>query len=245
MSHLTTLGLVSFVLLSNVATAATIITYDLAGDGNGVIAGPFSGIVSAVDYDPRTAVLGQDGDSNTITGFSVQNTNVYMRATGTQTSSLPGSGTEAYHTFGISVSGLGVNEVLDLTSVTFDYEVTGTTTNTGFYISFFSDAVGFDDLNDRLANENWTSGVVPVTVDLTSTNTIAGSTFTGLTNGSDIQFRIYFGDDGTNEDSTSAIHRIRQDLVISGDTRVIPEPQTYALIMGALACGLLLLRRRK
>ena len=230
--------IVALLVTAGSAAADTIVSYSLSGSsaGAGVVQPAFTGLVAADDYDPRTAAIGTDGDSNTISGFSIQNDNVYLRATGTLQSSLPGGGTNAWHTFGLSVTGLPANDVLDLTAVKFNYEATGNNSSTAFYFSVFSDAVGFDDLNDRLANGNFGGSVVPVTVDLTSANAVAGNAFTGLTNGADIEFRIYFGDDGSFDDDTSAIHRVRQFLTIEGETRTIPEPATAAVLaLGAIA----------
>ncbi len=221
--------------------AAIIVSYGLSSPGAGAVQSAFSGKVNAENYDPRSDVIEQDGSGNTISGFSNQNDNVYLRASGSLQSSLPGFGTNAYHTFGLSVTGLGAQEVLDLTAVNLTYDVTGTTTGTAFFFSFFSDAVGFDDLNDRLGNGTWGGSQNDVTINLTSSNAVAGSAFTGLTNGTDIEFRIYFGDDGVNEDNTAAIHRVRQYLTIEGEPRVVPEPATGALVL--LSLGAVLLRR--
>ncbi len=247
--------IVTFTLVLSVRSqAALIVSYDLDGPGTGVVQAGFSGKVTADNYDPRTGSIGKDGagfDENTISGFSTGNDNVYMRTTGTTTSSLPGDGTNAYHTFGLSVSGLGVNEVLNLTNITFDYIGTGSwASNATAYFSFFSDAVGFDDFNDRLGNKTLngngaiTTGVA-IDIDLTSSNSNAGSAFTGLTNGTDLEFRIYFGDtvSGSEYSVTNVIQRIYQDLEINGTLQTIPEPSSLLLLLSAVT-GLVWLRRR-
>lgn len=228
------------------AGAAIIATYDFNGDGDAALESAFSGVVNALPYDPRSAAIGEDSSSNTISGFSTQNDNVYLRTSGTLQNSLPGSGTNAFHTFSLSVSGLGVGEVLDLTSISFTHAVTGTTGSTAFFTSFFSDAVGFDDLNDRLGNSLLASDPLSesVEIDLTPSNSVASTAFTGLTNGTDVEFRIYFGDDGVNDDSTNSIHRIQEPLTISGDIRVIPEPADIALVF-AVGAGLFAAMRRR
>ncbi|GHB91110.1 PEP-CTERM sorting domain-containing protein [Cerasicoccus arenae] len=234
-----------FISFCSSLPASTIVTYKLADNGNGIVAPSFSSVVSAGEYDPRTSALGTDGSGSTISGFSTQSTNTYMRATGTTVSSLPSSGTNAYHTFAISIAGLAVDEVLDLTSVSFRYYATGSTSSTTFTMSFFSDAVGFAD-PDRLGTQTLSGSTLDTAqvIDLTSSNSVAGTAFTGLTNGTDIEFSIYFGDTGSNANNTNAINRIGQDLVISGDVRVVPEPSTYAMIMAGLMAGSVLLRRR-
>lgn len=233
--------------------SALIITYHFNGDGGndpaeGSVAAAFSGKVTADDYNPTAGGLSV-GD----TGFSSANGNVYVRSTVTTNNSLPSSGTSAWHTFGLSVSGLAANEVLNLTDVTFGYQATGSTGGTGFFWSFFSDAVGSTyDLSERLANGDQGAPIVE-TVDLTSSNPVAGNLFTGLTNGTDIEFRVSFGDDGAQENNANSIHRlgiynsVGQKLQINGEIEIsaIPEPAAISLFLtAALALGLMLRRPR-
>lgn len=238
-----------FLLLPAGLPAATLVSYGLNG-GVGAVQVPFAGVVSAINYDPRTAAIGTDGDGNTISGFSTQNDNVYMRSTGTTSSSLASGGSNAYHTFGISVIGLGANEVLNLTDVDFNYYGTGSwSTNAAIYFSFYSDEVGLADA-DRLGNLTLagSSNITALTnanIDLTPTNLAAGTAFTGLANGTDIHFRIYFGDNlsGGAISDTQDIQRIKRFLTISGDiqTILIPEPASVFLVLAALS-GLILIR---
>ena len=165
-SRTPTIALV-ILLLAGPLCAGTIVSYAFNGNGTGVVQPAFTGTVTAGNYDPRSSSIGSG-----VTGFSINNDNVYMRATGTGTSSLASSGTNAWHTFSLNVTGLGAGEVLDLTGVGFTYTATGTTTDTTFSISFYSDAVGFTDA-DVLGDATLSSATTlssPVAIDLASSN---------------------------------------------------------------------------
>lgn len=247
----------SFLLImlacSSFLRADILLTYDFNGTLAGEVAPAFTGKLTAADYDVRA-----DQHDAGVTGLSGANFNVFMRATGTTTDSTIFSGTEAYHTFGLTVNGLAANERLDLTSISFGYQVSGTISQTAFFWSLFSDAVGTAyDLDERLGNASFfvsgsdPSPVVVSSVDLTSSNTVAGSSFTGLSNGTTIQFLIGFGDDGTNDGNADAIHRVGvfggngQAIQIEGNISVIPEPSTLFLVLTAGVVSLGLLRRRR
>lgn len=197
-------------------------------------------LVTADDYDPRSAAVGGD-DSATSTGTGT----AFMRAENTPDTTNP-DGHNFYHSFTLTVDGLGAGQTLDLTSLTYDYFITSPSNGSAslnYFTGIYSPTTGIADLSGKLGGYSFIgltqtadSDVVNDVVDLTSANGVAGSAFTGLGNGSSVEFRIYFGDTSS---SNGRIHRI-DNLEVNGT--VVPEPG--ATLLGAFGLTLLLRRRR-
>lgn len=200
------------------ASAETLANFDFAGGSTASTDSSALSIVSA--YDARSvAVGGDDSDVSSGTGTA------YMRAENTPNSSDPATNT-FYHTFNVTVAGLGVGETLDLTSLSFDY--TATQISGTFIVGTYSDAVGYTDTSDKLATTDITTNAGDsFVIDLTDSNTVAGTAFTGLTNGQIIEFRFVFGD---NSVSNSRIHRL-DNITLEG--QVDGSPPASNLIVNS------------
>ncbi|NWK55255.1 PEP-CTERM sorting domain-containing protein [Verrucomicrobiaceae bacterium N1E253] len=231
---LTVLGLA----LSSASHAAVLVEYPFAGS----LVSTDSSIYSSVStYDVRSAAIGAADDPGTdydddsaISG----NDGVFMRAQNTPTNTSPVG--VFYHSFSMTVQNLGVGEILNLTTLDFKYyasRIDGT-----FSLGLYSDAVGYTGTGDKLTtttNINANEGST-FSIDLTSTNTVAGTAFTGLTNGDTIDFRFYFADNASSINTDNQIHRL-DDISINGVVTAIPEPSSAAL----LGLGLLTLCNRR
>ncbi|MEP4077249.1 PEP-CTERM sorting domain-containing protein [Haloferula sp.] len=218
------------------ASGVVLSSFDFTG---GSTASSDSSIYSTTSiYDARTAEIaaaddpltGYDNDSAVSSGTGT----AFMRAQNTPNSSSP-VGTVFYHEFSMTVANLGVGQTLNLTSFDFDYFATQISGQ--FFTGVYSDAVGYTGTGDKLGTTNIGSNAGnSFSLDLTSANSVAGSSFTGLTNGETIEFRITFGD---NVSADNRIHRV-DNIVLNGD--VVPEPSTA--LLGGLGLLALLRRRR-
>ncbi len=226
--------------LAPASHAATLASYNF--DGASTASTDTDASTTASDYDPRSAFMANTGRS----GISSSSENAFMRSEEAPFSSNIGTNTNTYHSFTLTVDGLAPNEVLNITSLSYSYGPnTGASNSAGQLISaLYASPVGFVDADDRIArtalsgSEN-NSGAF-VIIDLTSTNTVAGESFTGLTNGEVVEFRFLFGDNFTG----GAIHRV-DNIILSGEVEqpAIPEPASLALFgLGGLT---MLSRRRK
>ena len=184
--------------------------------------------LSVSDY----ATLGGTGSGFSSTGTQY----AYMQAAVTGTTNDPSG--DFYHEFSVTVQNLAVGQTLNLTSLQFAYSKSLAETGGAIYVvGVYSDLTGYVSKEvDRLANFTATTTDTTVATDLTNTNSVAGSAFTGLTNGQTVEFRLYFGDNR----STTTSQRI-DNLAIIG--AVVPEPSAAALI--GLAGSILLLVRRR
>lgn len=228
---------VSFSVLASPASAVVVAAFDFTG---GSTASTDTSIYSTTSaYDARTADIAAADDPGT--GFdddsavSSASGNAYMRAHNTPNSSSP-AGTNFYHEFSITIDGLGAGETLNLTSFDFDYFATQISGQ--FFTGIYSNVVGYTGTGDKLGTTNITGNAGrSISLGLTSANAVAGSSFTGLTNGEIIEFRVVFGD---NVSGNQRLHRV-DNIVVNGDVVAVPEPS--AALLGGL--GLLALARRK
>lgn len=208
-------------------SAVILASYDFTGgSGVSIVDHPDT---TAGDYDPRSTAVG--GDDSAISSFS---NNAYMRAENTPAGTGPNDGANMfYHSFSLTID----SGTWNIESVTYDYFATSIYQS--FFTGLYTDQTGFTDTSVKLGGLDINSNAGGLaTVDLTSANAIAGSAFEGLTAGSSVEFRIYFGDNSTSNDR---IHRI-DNLTVNGSA-VIPEPGTVSLVLVA-AGALFFLRKR-
>jgi hypothetical protein len=122
----------------------------------------------------------------------------------------------------------------------------GESTGTGAAnVAIMSNVAGFTPGNEiaSVSSANTTGGFDTDSSGFGSSITLSGSNYANL---SSIIFRIY----GWNSTSGSGATYIRNltgnDLVISGTVTAVPEPSTYAAILGGVALvGVMVTRRRK
>ncbi len=178
-----------------------------------------SGISGAAFANNRLEIGGDD----TTTAGSGNNLN------GELTTAISGNG---YATFTVTIpSDVSVN----LTSVQFDYGTGGSLGAFRFGIGAFSDKTGFT-LGDQFYDRFQSTGTTSYPAEQTS---LAGeAALQNLTNTS-VEFRIYIGDESGSPDR---IHFF-DNISLSGDVSVIPEPSSTSLMVGILS--LLMIRRRR
>jgi hypothetical protein len=216
-----------FPALVLVAQADIIAAYDFTG---GSAASTDSSIYSAAgDYDARSTEIAALGaafsDDSAVSSFS--NT-AFMRAEKTPAGTSP-VGNELYHQFSLTIQNLAVGETLDITSLELDYFAENIFQS--FFLGPYSDAVGYTGTGDKLATANIaTDAGDRFTIDLTSSNAIAGNNFTGLSNGTSVEFRFTFAD---NSVGNTRVHRL-DNIVVNGTVNSIPEPSSLALLAPAL-----------
>lgn len=222
----------TLVALTGSLSAATMLTYhftDASASATGV-----STYVNPTNYNPRGASLSNRS------GISSLGNNAFIFADATPATTDPAA-SNAYHQFSFTVQNLGVGETLNLTSLDFDFISSNNDSSQSYTISLYSNRSGYVDTGDLLGTVTNTGSVTevinPQSYGLTAANTNAGTSFTGLTNGTNVEFRFYFHD---NTDITS--RTLRTDNIVLNAT-VIPEPSTTLLV--GLGIFALLLRRRR
>lgn len=138
-------------------------------------------------------------------------------------------------------------EAVDLTALTFRFgagnasSVANAVVYTGTW-AVFSSVGGFDSVDElgtgsssqvALGPNVFTPNWVNYNVDLTSLGTASAP----------VEFRIYFWDD--NATASSNFQLRFDDIVLTASAAAIPEPGTYALLLGLAGVGLVAVRRRQ
>ncbi len=232
-------------LVATIATcsAATVVSYlDNAFTSGEITNSNDSLAFSLADPHVTASALTKSITSDTQNGFSIATGTFYAN-----TAAVPATEPTAPGlTFNVSIQE-GYN--LDLTSLSFKFggsnsggSSTTYTANASVYYSFNNFATAgilvSTTSNSALtlaANNVINLGYTP-DMDLSS---IAG--LTGLTSNDSVAFRIVF----TDSSGISNISLRVDDVVLNGAVSTIPEPSTYALVVGALTLGLAVVRRRR
>lgn len=246
-----TLGavLALFALVSTSASAAVIVDYAMT-----TVVSPSSGSLSLLPTVTDTnvtapALVNQSGGtasgSNNYNGgtdrVSIWNT-TNSDTTTTYAGAFAGNN---YVTFSITPS---AGYQMDLTSITFQAAAatSTTTTNRAFYLVTASSLAGFTSSSTVLSTDRTSvgGGTMPFQA-ATATNTVPQdytvdlTSFAGLTT---VQyFRFYL------QTPTISQGLAFDDIIVNGTVSLtaVPEPSTYACLVGAVALGLVGVRRRR
>ena len=148
-----------------------------------------------------------------------------------------------YFTFSITA---GAGYQIDLTSISFQVASgsNSTTSNRAFYLVAASSPAGFTSSSTVLSTDRTPGGggLIPVQA-ATITNTVPKDYSVDLTSFSGITttqyFRFYLQTPTVSQALTF------DDIIVNGTATAIPEPSTYACLVGAAALGLVVLRRRR
>ncbi len=231
--------LLTTILLAN-ASAATLLSYnfnDLYATGaTNDYAIATTGLWHVGDTSNRTGdaglngyTLGRGPEPSQVTSDS--SAGLFFRSSYGAGSTLDTSD-GLYFRFGIIVRGLGTGETLDLSEMTFDL---GAWQNfTGMGIGIYSDDYSTTVYDSVAAGHTIVDSMEAITADLSS--------YTGLTNGQEIYFRMHY----TRGLSTNSARGIVVDnLEITGTPNLItvPEPSSLGLL-GLGALGLVVRRKR-
>lgn len=179
--------------------------------------------------NPATAT---DSDFSTGTGTFFAKANVVP--------SSPGTGTP-WLTFNVQAN---TGYSLDLTALMFKF---GGSTGSGTVTNYTPTYTVSYSLNN-FATAGTQVGTGSATFSISTTNTtdlsysanIDLSSIGGIASSETVAFRIALSDNST---STNVSYRV-DDLVLTGAVSAIPEPSVYAIIAGAFALGLVLVRPR-
>lgn len=218
----------------------TIARYTLNTDNNSTVTSPLA-TVSAFTY-------GSGGGSRTTSAAGVGldgQTGSHAKANGSNAiveSLASAISINQYVGFTITPT-----ESLNILSLDFDFAVVNNTTSVDPYVgtwALFTSATGFAEGNLLQSNfvsmpkssgsiASWSS----ITLDLQSETSLQNTAV------SPIEFRLYFWDNSTTASSTNL--SIRFDDVGLTAASAIPEPGTYAALIGLAALGFVALRRRQ
>lgn len=166
-------------------------------------------------------------------GVSASSTTDFFSANGFNTTSLAAAITGGdYLSFTITPA---AGYALNISSVSFNSGVSSAVTN--FNASLLSSATGFNPA-DALHSYSFATTTPP-----TQSITLSGTTALQNVNGA-LEFRLY----GWRDSAGTSTFRLRtlsgNDLVVTGSVTAIPEPGTYAVILGAMVLVGAVIRRR-
>jgi hypothetical protein len=167
-------------------------------------------------------------------GVSASNTTDFFSANGFNTISLAAaiSGGD-YLSFTITPA---AGFALNISSVSFNSGVSSAVTN--FNAALLSSATGFDAAGALHSYSFATT--TPPTQSITLSGTAALQNVSGA-----LEFRLY----GWRDSAGTSTFRLRtlsgNDLVVTGSVTAIPEPGTYAVILGAMVLVGAVIRRRR
>lgn len=202
-----------------------------------VAAWEITGANAAVTNPQPASSLAAQVASGSLTlggGVTASNTTDFFSANGFNTTSLAAaiSGGD-YLSFTITPA---AGYVLNISSVSFNSGVSSAVTN--FNASLLSSATGFDAAGALHSYSFATT--TPPAQSITLSGTAA------LQNVSEaLEFRLY----GWRDSAGTSTFRLRtlsgSDLVVTGSVTAIPEPGTYAVLLGAVVLAGAVIRRRR
>lgn len=167
-------------------------------------------------------------------GVSASSTTDFFSANGFNTTSLAAaiSGGD-YLSFTITPA---AGYALNISSVSFNSGVSSAVTN--FNASLLSSATGF---NSASALHSYSfATTTPPTQSITLSGTAALQNVAGA-----LEFRLY----GWRDSAGTSTFRLRtlsgNDLVVTGSVTAIPEPGTYAVVLGAIVLAGAVIRQRR
>ncbi len=167
-------------------------------------------------------------------GVSASNTSDFFSANGFNTTSLAAaiSGGD-YLSFTITPA---AGYALNISSVSFNSGVSSAVTN--FNAALLSSTTGFNPAG--VLHSYSFATTTPPTQSITLSGTAALQNVTGA-----LEFRLY----GWRDSAGTSTFRLRSlsgnDLVVTGSVTAIPEPGTYAVLLGAVALAGAVIRRRR
>jgi len=181
------LGIIALGIAS--AQAAVIAQYQFTGNSsNATVSAPFSTLVDMGDWAANTGA-GQ-----------IANNRAEIDGDETPVGINPATDT-SYHTFSLTVQGLGPGEFLSVTNVSGDYARDGIHPNLSNHtLGLYADRVGYGSTGDQIG------GAVLTNPNLSTSFDISTAAIGNLTNGDTVEFRIYFGDG--NSHAFAYTHRL-------------------------------------
>lgn len=187
------------------------------------------------NVSPYLSVENYSTMPNPSTGIGISSSG-YAFVTGAATTNTTAPPKTVFHEITFTVQNLALGETLNLSGLSFLHSKN--ISGGQFSVGVYSALVGYTSEDHQLAlfNAAGTTGVVAHT-DLTSANSVAGSTFSSLTNGQTVSFRLHFADDQT----AGGVSQRIDDFTILGT--VVPEPSSIGLF--AFAGAALLWSRRR
>lgn len=220
------LGLLGgFLLVSGTAAFGQLVAWEITG-ANAAVTNPQPAGSLAAQVAGGSLTLGS--------GVSASNTTDFFSANGFNTTSLAAaiSGGD-YLSFTITPA---AGYALNISSVSFNSGVSSAVTN--FNASLLSSATGFNPAGTLHSYSFATT--TPPTQSITLSGTAALQNVTGA-----LEFRLY----GWRDSAGTSTFRLRtlsgNDLVVTGSVSAIPEPGTYAVLLGAAALAGAVIRRRR
>lgn len=177
-------------------------------------------------------------------GFSTSTGTFFVASSLINTNGGTGGSTTPWMTFSISAQ---PGYTLDLTSLTFKYGGSLSTGQTavptytpGYTVYYSTD--NFATAGTAVGTGNGSISLSSGQMKLTNNAVIDLSSYSGISSAQTVSFRISIYDNVFN---ANLAYRL-DDIVLSGTSvSQIPEPSAYVLVAGALAFGLVLVRRRR
>ncbi len=174
-------GIIVGVIALGLASAQADILAQYTFDGNSAAA---SSVATLVDMD--------DWVVNTGAG-QIANNRAEIDGDETTDGIDPATDT-SYHTFSLTVQGLGPGEFLSVTNVSGDYSRDGIHANLSNHtLGLYADRVGYGSTGDQIG------GAVLTNPNLSTSFDISTAAIGNLTNGDTVEFRVYFDDGNVHE----------------------------------------------
>ncbi|MDF3056725.1 MAG: hypothetical protein K0R17_940 [Rariglobus sp.] len=236
------LALLASALLASAAIcpAATVVSYLDNAFGAGDITNNSDSLAFSSANPGVTATgLTKSITSDTDAAFSTSTGTFFAKAT-----AVPTSGSSVWVTFTVSVAS---GYTLDLTSLTFNF---GGSNSGASSTTYTANSAVYYSLNNFATAGTLVGSTTNSPITLAASNVInLGynvdldlSSIAGLSSGETISFRVAFTDNSSSGNLSLRFDNLALNSVV---VSTIPEPSTYAMIAGAFALGLVVVRRRR